>query len=44
MEQTDNFGCRPGFGFGGGFFIIFIVIIMIMIIPGIFFGFRPGIG
>jgi hypothetical protein len=34
----------PGSGFGGGFAILFLVIFLILLFPGIWFGFRPGIG
>jgi hypothetical protein len=45
MAQVDApGGCNPGFGFGGGFAILFLVIFLILLFPGVWFGFRPGIG
>jgi hypothetical protein len=43
-ESTITGGCYPKTGFGGGWFIIFIVILLIVLLPGVWFGFRPGIG
>lgn len=42
MSQVD--GCGPGYGPGGGFAILFLVIFLILLFPGVWFGFRPGIG
>lgn len=44
MTQIDSYGCPPSFGFGGGFAILFLVILLLLLFPGIWFGFRPGIG
>jgi len=42
QDSTVANACYPGFG--GGWFIIFIVILLIVLLPGVWFGFRPGIG
>lgn len=42
--ESPGYGCYPSPRPGGGFAILFLVILLILLFPGVWFGFRPGIG
>lgn len=42
--ESPGYGGYPSPRPGGGFAILFLVILLILLFPGVWFGFRPGIG